>query len=150
MRAVIQRVKNASVSVNQQKVGEIQQGLLVLLGIEPNDNDEDIEWLCGKIVRLRFFDDEAGIMNLSVNDINGGILIVSQFTLFASTKKGNRPSYIAAAKPDIAIPIYEKFIKQLTAISGVKIETGLFGEMMNFTLINDGPVTIIMDTKNKE
>jgi D-aminoacyl-tRNA deacylase len=150
MRAVIQRVKNASVSVNQQKVGEIQQGLLVLLGIEPNDNDEDIEWLCGKIVRLRLFDDEAGIMNLSVNDINGGILIVSQFTLFASTKKGNRPSYIAAAKPDIAIPIYEKFIKQLTAISGVKIETGLFGEMMNVTLINDGPVTIIMDTKNKE
>ena len=150
MRAVIQKVKNASVKINGEKISEIKNGLLILLGIEDTDIQEDIEWLSAKISNLRIFNDENSVMNLSVKDVNGEILIVSQFTLHASTKKGNRPSYIHAAKPEIAIPLYEKFIRQMENDAGKKVQTGKFGAMMEVSLINDGPVTILIDTKNKE
>jgi D-tyrosyl-tRNA(Tyr) deacylase len=150
MRAVIQRVSKASVTVKEKITGEIKNGLVVLLGIEDADNDEDAEWLSSKIVNLRIFDDANGVMNISVKDIDGDILLVSQFTLHASTKKGNRPSYIRASKPDFAIPMYEKMITRLEQDLGKKIQTGIFGAMMKVELINDGPVTIIIDTKLKE
>ena len=150
MRAVIQRVTQASVVVEEKITGSIKNGLLVLLGIEDTDKDEDIEWLSSKIVNLRIFDDANGVMNISVKDIDGDILLVSQFTLHASTKKGNRPSYIRASKPDFAIPMYEKMITRLEQDLGKKIQTGIFGAMMKVELINDGPVTIIIDTKLKE
>ncbi len=150
MRVVIQRVTEASVKINNQICASINKGLLILVGIENADNDEDIVWLSSKIVNMRIFPDAAGVMNVSAKDSNADILVVSQFTLHASTKKGNRPSYIKAAKPDIAIPLYEKFIKQLEIDLGKKIQTGIFGADMKVALINDGPVTIIIDTKNKE
>jgi D-tyrosyl-tRNA(Tyr) deacylase len=150
MRAVIQRVTEASVKINTNRTEQIGKGLLVLLGIEDNDGDEDIEWLSGKISRLRIFDDNSGIMNLSLQEISGQVLVISQFTLHASTRKGNRPSYIRAARPEIAIPIYDKFIKQLSLDLNDKIHTGEFGAYMQVQLVNDGPVTIIIDTKNKE
>jgi len=150
MRAVIQRVSEASVTVDGNITGAIQNGLLVLLGIEDADTDEDIQWLSSKIVNLRIFNDDAGVMNISVKDCNGDILLVSQFTLHAATKKGNRPSYIKASKPDIAIPMYEKMIAQLAADMGKPIATGIFAADMKVRLLNDGPVTIIIDTKLKE
>lgn len=150
MRAVIQRVSKASVTIDQKIYSEVGTGLLVLLGIEDADTPEDIEWLSGKIVNLRIFDDENGVMNISVKEINGDILVVSQFTLHASTKKGNRPSYIRASKPDFAIPMYEKFVQQVSNDLGKKIFTGVFAADMKVELLNDGPVTIVMDTKNKE
>jgi len=150
MRAVIQRVSRCSVVVEGKTVGNIATGLLVLLGIEDADTEEDIRWLSSKIVQLRIFQDSEGVMNRSVMDIDGNILLVSQFTLYASTRKGNRPSYIRAGKPEIAIPLYEKMIRQLETDLGRKIETGIFGADMKVDLINDGPVTIIMDTKNRE
>jgi D-tyrosyl-tRNA(Tyr) deacylase len=150
MRAVIQRVLSASVSIGGTINSKINKGLLILLGIEETDTEEDILWLSGKIVRLRIFNDAEGVMNLAVTDIKGDILVVSQFTLHASTKKGNRPSYIKAARPEIAIPQYEKFIKHLSVELGKPIATGEFGADMQVSLINDGPVTIIIDTKNKE
>lgn len=150
MKAVIQRVSHASVTIEGKKVSEIQNGLLVLLGIEDADAKEDIEWLSSKIANLRIFGDAEGIMNLSVKDVAGDIIVVSQFTLHASTKKGNRPSYIKASKPDIAIPLYESFVRQMEADLGKKILTGEFGADMKVALLNDGPVTIIFDTKNKE
>ena len=150
MRVVIQRVKSASVTIERQVVGKISDGMLILLGIEDSDTVEDVQWLCAKIAKLRIFDDADGVMNNSVMDINGEILVVSQFTLFASTKKGNRPSYIRASKPDVAIPMYERFITLLESEIGKKIETGQFGAMMDVELINNGPVTIIIDTKSKE
>jgi D-aminoacyl-tRNA deacylase len=150
MRAVIQRVKSASVQIDGKIHSEIQQGFLVLLGIESEDNDEDIKWLAKKILQLRVFSDENGAMNVSLSDINGELLVVSQFTLHASTKKGNRPSFIKAARPELAIPLYQKFIDQLKQETRQKIATGAFGAMMDVSLINDGPVTIIIDTKNKE
>jgi len=150
MRVVIQRVTEASVSINSSLFSSIQQGLLVFVGIELSDNVEDIDWLCGKIVRLRLFNDEKGVMNLSVQEIQGDILVVSQFTLHAKTKKGNRPSYIQAAPPDIAIPLYEKFILSIEAELQKKVSTGKFGAMMQISLVNDGPVTIIIDSKNRE
>jgi D-tyrosyl-tRNA(Tyr) deacylase len=150
MRAVIQRVKEASVRVDGKVTGSIDKGLLILVGIEDADTQEDIEWLTKKIVGLRIFDDENGVMNLSVMDIGGGLLAVSQFTLMASTKKGNRPSYIRASKGDYAEPMYEKFCQALEKESGKKVEKGIFGADMKVSLLNDGPVTIIMDTKNKE
>jgi D-tyrosyl-tRNA(Tyr) deacylase len=150
MRAVIQRVSKASVTVEEKITGVITTGLLVLLGIEDADTTEDIEWLSSKIISLRIFNDAHGVMNLSVKDINGEILLVSQFTLHASTKKGNRPSYIRASKPGIAIPLYEKMIAQLEKDSGKKIQTGIFGADMKVQLLNDGPVTIVIDTKSKE
>ena len=150
MRVVIQRVKEASVTVDKKIVGQISVGLLVLIGIEDADNDEDIIWLSNKIVNLRIFDDENGVMNKSVTDIDGNILLISQFTLHASTKKGNRPSYIKASKPEFAIPMYEKMIARLEKDLNKKIETGIFGADMKVSLLNDGPVTIIIDTKNKE
>lgn len=150
MRIVIQRVSEASVEIEQNIVAQINQGLLVLVGIEEEDNIEDINWLVSKIINLRIFADENEVMNLSVKDIAGEIIAVSQFTLHALTKKGNRPSYIKAAKPDIAIPMYEKFIQQLETELGKKIQTGQFGADMKVSLVNDGPVTIIIDSKNKE
>lgn len=150
MRAVIQRVAKASVTINGSVQSSISHGLLVLLGIENDDTNEDIEWLSGKISRLRIFNDQNGIMNLSVKDVDGEVLLISQFTLHASTKKGNRPSYIKAAKPDIAIPIYNNLILQLQKDINKKIKTGEFGAFMEVSLINDGPVTIVIDTKNKE
>lgn len=150
MRAVIQRVDYASVLISGNMKSEIGTGLLIFIGIEENDNDEDINWLCGKILRLRIFDDEEGIMNLSVSDIKGDIMIISQFTLHASTKKGNRPSYIKAAKPESAIPLYVRLIEKLNQEHHKDIKTGEFGAMMKISLLNDGPVTILMDTKNKE
>lgn len=150
MRAVIQRVDYASVLISGNMKSEIGTGLLIFIGIEENDNDEDINWLCGKILRLRIFDDEEGIMNLSVSDINGDIMIISQFTLHASTKKGNRPSYIKSAKPESAIPIYTRLIEKLSQEHHKDIKTGEFGAMMKISLLNDGPVTILIDTKNKE
>lgn len=150
MRSVIQRVSQASVTVEGKITGEIKTGLLVLLGIEDADNEEDIKWLSNKIVNLRIFNDEQGVMNRSLTDVNGAILLVSQFTLHASTKKGNRPSYIKASKPGIAIPLYEKMIRQLETDLQNKIETGIFGADMKVALLNDGPVTIVIDTKNKE
>ena len=150
MRAVIQRVSKASVTIQGRVNGHIKTGLLVLLGIEDADNAEDIAWLSNKIVNLRIFNDENGVMNRSVSEENGEILLISQFTLLASTKKGNRPSFIKASKPSTAIPLYEKMIWQLENDLGKKIETGLFGADMKVELLNDGPVTIVIDTKNKE
>lgn len=150
MRAVIQRVTSASVTINEKISSEIDQGLLVLAGIEETDNETDLEWLANKIVQLRIFDDQDGVMNLSVTDIGGSILVVSQFTLHAKTKKGNRPSYIKAARPEIAIPIYNRFIEKLNSLMGKETRTGEFGAMMKVGLVNDGPVTIIIDTKEKE
>jgi len=150
MRAVIQRVSKASVSIERKLKSEINTGLLLLVGIEETDNSEDINWLSNKIVQLRIFNDENGVMNLSVKDINGEILAISQFTLHAKVKKGNRPSYIQAAKPEIAIPLYNQFIQQLSFDLGKEIKTGEFGANMQVELINDGPVSILIDTKNKE
>ena len=150
MRVVIQKVTQASVSIENQIVGSIDKGLLVLVGIEDGDTNEDIAWLSSKIVNLRVFDDDNGVMNLSVKEVEGEVLIVSQFTLHASTKKGNRPSYIKAARPEVAIPIYEAFIKQVETLLGKRVSTGQFGAMMQVSLCNDGPVTILIDTKNKE
>ena len=150
MKAVIQRVSRASVTIEGKINAQIGCGLLVLLGIEDADTAEDIEWLSGKIVNLRIFDDDGGVMNESVKDKGGDIILVSQFTLHASTKKGNRPSYIKASKPDIAVPLYEKMIAQLSADLGKTIGTGIFGADMKVELLNDGPVTIVIDTKNKE
>lgn len=150
MRVVIQRVTRASVKVEGEFTGQIGEGLLVLLGIEDADTEEDIAWLSNKIVNLRIFNDESGVMNRSVLDTGGGILLVSQFTLHASTKKGNRPSYIRASKPETAIPLYEKMILRLEQDSGKKVQTGIFGADMKVELLNDGPVTIVIDTKNKE
>jgi D-tyrosyl-tRNA(Tyr) deacylase len=150
MRVVIQRVANSSVSVNGVAVGAIGEGLLVLLAVEPADTEEDVEWLCGKIVRLRIFDDEDGVMNRSVLEVGGEILVVSQFTLFASTKKGNRPSYIRSAGPEIAVPLYERFVSQLSRELGKAVQTGTFGADMQVTLTNSGPVTIIIDSRQRE
>jgi D-tyrosyl-tRNA(Tyr) deacylase len=150
MRAVIQRVSEASCLVDGEPTGKIAQGFLVLLGIEDSDTDEDLQWLAQKIVGLRVFSDENGLMNKALADIDGNILLISQFTLFAQTKKGNRPSFIKAAKPDKAIPIYEQMIKTLTTLTGKNIATGIFGADMKISLVNDGPVTILIDTKNRE
>lgn len=150
MRIVIQRVSEASVKVEDQILSAIKQGMLILVGIEDADTDEDINWLTNKIVQLRIFDDENGVMNLSVKAVGGDIIIVSQFTLHASTKKGNRPSYIRAARPDFAIPMYEKFVASVEAALGKKVGTGQFGAMMDVSLVNDGPVTIIIDSKLKD
>ncbi|WP_439505423.1 D-aminoacyl-tRNA deacylase [Sediminibacterium sp.] len=150
MRVVIQRVSEASVTIDHKVNGQIKFGLLVLVGIEDADNTDDIDWLCNKIVNLRIFNDENGVMNCSVKDIDGSILLVSQFTLHASTKKGNRPSYIKASKPAIAIPLYESFKQRLADELGKPIETGIFGADMKVALLNDGPVTILIDSKNKE
>jgi D-tyrosyl-tRNA(Tyr) deacylase len=150
MRVVIQRVLEASVVVDEKVVGAIKNGLLVLLGIEDADTEEDIHWLSNKIVGLRLFDDAEGVMNLSIKDIEGDILLISQFTLMASTKKGNRPSYIKASKPLVAVPLYEQMIATLINDLGKKIQTGIFGADMKVSLINNGPVTITIDSKNKE
>ena len=150
MRAVIQRVLEASVTVEGAIIGQIQSGLMVLVGIVNEDNAADIEWLSNKIIHMRIFDDENGVMNKSLREVGGSLLLVSQFTLHASTKKGNRPSYIAAAKPEISIPLYEAMIQQLQKDLGATIQTGKFGEDIKVALINDGPVTITMDSKNKE
>ena len=150
MRTVIQRVTQSSVAIDGVIKSQIGKGLMLLVGFEETDTDEDLNWLAAKICKLRIFDDEQGVMNLSVQDVDGEMLVVSQFTLHASTKKGNRPSYIKAAKPEIAIPLYEKFIKILENESGKKIQTGIFGADMKIALVNDGPVTILIDTKNKE
>lgn len=150
MRIVLQRVKNAEVTVQGTSKGAIGQGILLFVGIVEDDTEEDIEWVSKKLSSLRIFSDEEGKMNHSIQDVNGSFLAISQFTLHAKTKKGNRPSFIRAAHPDIAIPLYEKFIKVLSAVSGRPVETGEFGEDMQVNLLNDGPVTIIIDTKNKE
>ncbi|MDY0054248.1 MAG: D-aminoacyl-tRNA deacylase [Bacteroidales bacterium] len=150
MRVVVQRVERASVGIDNKLYSSIEKGLLVLLGIEDEDREKDIDYLCKKVSKLRIFDDENGVMNLSVKDINGEILLVSQFTLHASTKKGNRPTYIRASKPDYAIPLYKKFISELEKETEREIKTGEFGADMKVELINDGPVTIIIDTKNPE
>ena len=150
MRTVIQRVSHASVTINGVVKSAIKGGLLVLVGVEDADTEEDIQWLCKKIVGLRVFDDEQGVMNKNIQDAGGDILVISQFTLFASTKKGNRPSYIRAAKPDISIPLYEQFCEELSIALGKPVGTGEFGADMKVELLNDGPVTICMDTKNKE
>ncbi|GET46128.1 D-aminoacyl-tRNA deacylase [Capnocytophaga felis] len=150
MRVVIQRVSEASVVIENKITSKINKGLLILVGIEEADTEEDIKWLSAKIANLRIFDDENGIMNLSVKDIDGEVIVVSQFTLHAATKKGNRPSYIKAAKPDISVPLYEEFVRQLQNDLGKEIGTGEFGADMKVNLCNDGPVTIIIDTKNKE
>lgn len=150
MKVVIQRVISASVTIETEIVANIQSGLLVLVGIEDDDSQEDINWLSQKIINLRVFGDENEVMNLSVKDIQGDIIIVSQFTLHASTKKGNRPSYIKASKPEIAVPLYEKFVQQMELELGKKIQTGKFGADMKVALVNDGPVTIIIDSKNRE
>jgi len=150
MKAVIQRVSKASVTIDGTIKSSIAQGLLILLGIEDADTEEDIEWLSSKIVSLRIFNDENGVMNISVKDAGGDIILVSQFTLHASTKKGNRPSYIKASRPEFAIPMYEKMIRQLQTDLGKAIQTGEFGADMKVELLNDGPVTIVIDSKNKE
>ena len=150
MRTLIQRVSFASVTIDGAIKSSIAKGLLIFAGIEENDNTEDIEWLAGKICRLRIFDDSSGVMNLSVQDINGGLMVISQFTLHASVKKGNRPSYIKAARPEIAIPVYENFLKILNKISGLQVCSGEFGADMKINLENDGPVSIFIDTKLKE
>lgn len=150
MKAVIQRVAQSSVTIEGEIFASIQKGLLILVGIEEADTKEDIEWLSSKIVNLRIFSDENEVMNLSVKDVNGDAIIVSQFTLHASTKKGNRPSYIKAAKPEIAIPLYNQFIQQVEKDLAKKVQTGQFGADMKVSLLNDGPVTILIDTKNKE
>ncbi len=150
MRVVVQRVTEANVKVNGAIIGAIEEGLMVLLGIQNEDTAEDIQWIASKLVQMRIFDDSEGVMNLSVKDIDGSILLISQFTLYAATKKGNRPSYIGAAKPEIAIPIYEQMILQLTKELGKPIATGQFGADMKVSLLNNGPVTIIIDSKNRE
>jgi D-aminoacyl-tRNA deacylase len=150
MKVVIQRVSQASVTIKENIVAQINQGLLILIGIEDSDNQEDINWLTSKIANLRIFDDENEVMNLSIKEIKGEIIVVSQFTLHAATKKGNRPSYIKAAKPEIAIPLYENFVSQIEKEVGYSVQTGQFGADMKVALVNDGPVTIIIDTKNKE
>ncbi|MBR3896276.1 MAG: D-tyrosyl-tRNA(Tyr) deacylase [Bacteroidaceae bacterium] len=150
MRTVIQRVSHASVTINGVVKSAIGGGLLVLVGVEDADTEEDIQWLCKKIVGLRVFDDKNGVMNKNIVDAGGDILVISQFTLFASTKKGNRPSYIRAAKPDVSIPLYEQFCNELSIALGKPVGTGEFGADMKVELLNDGPVTICMDTKNKE
>ena len=150
MKVVLQRVTSASVIVEDKIVGEIQKGIVVLVGIEDADSQEDIDWLVGKITQLRIFGDENGVMNLSVEEVNGDVLVVSQFTLHAATKKGNRPSYIKAARPEVAIPMYEKFVSSLEIKLGKKVATGIFGADMKVALLNDGPVTIIIDSKKKE
>ncbi len=150
MRVVIQKVKKASVKIDGEIVSAIEHGLLILLGIEDSDKEEDIDWLVKKVVQLRVFNDENGVMNLSLRDVGGDVIIVSQFTLFANTKKGNRPSYIRSSKPDFAVPMYEKFIKKTENELGKKVGTGIFGAMMDVSLVNDGPVTIILDSKQKD
>lgn len=150
MKIVLQRVSSASVTIENKSVADIHKGLLILIGIEAADLQEDIDWLVGKITKIRIFEDENQVMNLSIADIDGDIIVVSQFTLHAATKKGNRPSYIKAAKPDVAIPLYEKFVQQLQLELGKKIQTGVFGANMKVSLLNDGPVTIIIDSKNRE
>lgn len=150
MRVVLQRVSEASVTVDGQKTADIKKGLLVLVGIEDADTQEDIDWLAGKIIKMRIFGDENDVMNCSVQDIDGEIIVVSQFTLHASTKKGNRPSYIKASKPEFAIPIYENFVNALEKEFGKKVQTGIFGADMKVSLLNDGPVTIVIDSKNRE
>ena len=150
MKVVLQRVSSASVTIENKIVADIQKGLLILIGIEDSDNQEDIDWLVGKITKIRIFEDENQVMNLSVKDVDGDIIAVSQFTLHAGTKKGNRPSYIKAAKPDVAIPLYENFVQQLEKEFGKEIQTGVFGADMKVSLLNDGPVTIIIDSKNRE
>jgi D-tyrosyl-tRNA(Tyr) deacylase len=150
LKTVIQRVSSASVTIDDAIVANIQKGLLVLVGIEDADTQEDIDWLVGKIAKIRIFDDENHVMNLSIQDIDGDVIVVSQFTLQASTKKGNRPSYIKAAKPEVAIPLYENFVKHLEKELGKKVQTGIFGADMKVLLLNDGPVTIQVDSKNKE
>ena len=149
MRVLIQRVSEASVTIDKNEYSSISKGLLILVGIENDDEDEDIEYLCKKIINLRIFDDAKGVMNESILKQEGQLMVISQFTLHANTKKGNRPSYIKAAKPDIAIPIYEKFCKKLEVMSGIEVKTGLFGADMKVSLINDGPVTIWIDSKDK-
>lgn len=150
MKVVIQRVSQASVTVDSNIVADIQKGLLVLVGIEDADTQEDINWLAGKIIKMRIFGDENDVMNCSVQDIDGEIIVVSQFTLHASIKKGNRPSYIKAAKPDFAIPMYENFVQTIEKEFGKKVQTGIFGADMKVSLLNDGPVTIVIDSKNRE
>lgn len=150
MRAVIQRVSEASVTIEGNVNGKIGKGFMILLGVEDTDTQEDVEWLSGKIVNLRIFNDEAGVMNVSAKDCGADMLLISQFTLHASTKKGNRPSYIKAARPNIAIPLYEQMIQQLQTDLGKPIQTGIFGADMKVALVNDGPVTIVMDSKNRE
>jgi D-tyrosyl-tRNA(Tyr) deacylase len=150
MRVIVQRVKKASVEVAEEIVSEIGCGFLILLGIEAEDSQEDINWLCAKIVKLRVFDDENHAMNNSILDVQGDVIVVSQFTLHASVKKGNRPSFIKAARPQVAIPLYEAFIKQMETELGKKVQTGVFGAMMDVALTNNGPVTIFIDSKNKE
>ena len=150
MRIVIQRVKQASVVVEDKVISSIEKGFLILLGIENNDTQDDIDWLTGKIAKLRVFGDENGAMNLSISDVGGDIIVVSQFTLFASTKKGNRPSFIKSAKPQTAVPLYESFIQSLEISMENKVQTGKFGAMMDVSLINDVPVTILIDSKNRE
>tara|TARA_R110000787_G_scaffold96415_5_gene199785 strand:- start:2524 stop:2976 length:453 start_codon:yes stop_codon:yes gene_type:complete len=150
MRVVVQLVKQASVTVEEKVISAIKKGYLILLGIEAEDTQEDINWLAGKITRLRIFSDENGAMNNSIIEANGDVIVVSQFTLQAKTKKGNRPSFIKAARPEIAIPLYEKFVAQLESELGKKVQTGKFGAMMDVALINDGPVTILIDSKNRE
>jgi len=150
MRAVLQRVTAASCTVDGDITGAIESGFLVLLGIEDADTVEDLEWLAQKIIGMRVFSDEGGLMNKALADVGGDILLISQFTLFASTKKGNRPGFTRAARPDVAIPLYEKMIDKLSALLGKKVKTGIFGADMKIALLNDGPVTIIIDTKNKE
>jgi len=150
MRVIIQRVSKASVTINEQLKAQIGKGLLILVGIEEADNEEDISWITGKIARLRVFPDENNVMNLDIKSASGELLVVSQFTLHASTKKGNRPSYIKAARPETAIPIYHKFIEMLSEESSIAVQTGEFGAMMQVELINDGPVTLFIDSKNRE
>ena len=150
MKVVIQRVSSASVTIDNKIVADIQKGLLVLVGIEDLDNQEDSNWLASKIANIRIFGDENDVMNLSVKDIEGDVIVVSQFTLHAATKKGNRPSYIKASKPEVAIPLYENFVLQLEKELGKKVQTGVFGADMKVLLLNDGPVTIVIDSKNKE
>lgn len=150
MRAVIQRVSRASVTIANERVSETGPGLLILTGIEESDNDTDIEWLASKTVNLRIFDDSGGVMNLSILNTGGEILAISQFTLHAKTKKGNRPSYIRAAPPELAKPLYERFVKKLSELLGKEVKTGIFGAMMQVELVNDGPVTIIIDTRERE
>ena len=150
MRAIIQRVSSASCSIEGKISGQIGKGFMILLGIEDNDTEEDLNWLAQKISNMRIFSDENGLMNKALTDVQGNILLISQFTLFASTKKGNRPSFTRSAKPDLAIPFYEKMISELGQLTGTKIQTGVFGADMQISLVNDGPVTIIIDTKSRE
>ena len=150
MRAVIQRVSSASCSIEGKISGQIGKGFMILLGIEDNDTDEDLNWLAQKISNMRIFSDENGLMNKALSDVQGNILLISQFTLFASTKKGNRPGFTRSAKPDLAVPLYEKMIIELGQLTGTKIQTGVFGADMQISLVNDGPVTIIIDTKSRE